>query len=171
MDSNLSQNSTLTLDMVYHPNLAQTWHFYQYIIFFFSTIMVSLTSYIVLTKSSSEMGIYKLLLLNQLLWAYLFDVVLVVWQPVILFPFFICYSAGVAKIFGPMSVYPMYTLMAAVYGGMIQSIIWSMMFRVARLYTMTFWFENKKIWLKIGTGIFIVIQLLISSKNCTTKLP
>uniref|UniRef100_A0A914EBZ8 G protein-coupled receptor n=1 Tax=Acrobeloides nanus TaxID=290746 RepID=A0A914EBZ8_9BILA len=67
------------------------------------------------------MGIYKLLLLNQLLWAYLFDVVLAVWQPVILFPFFICYSAGVAKVFGPMSVYPMYTLMAAVY---VPTIVW-----------------------------------------------
>lgn len=162
MDENAILSGNITLDMVYHPELAQTWHIYQYCVFVLSSIMVAITFYAISKKSTPDMGIYKSLLLNQLAWSYLFDLSLTIWQPVSLLPYFMAYSAGISKIVGPNSQYIMFCVTYFMYGGLIQSIVVAMLFRVSRVHKAT-WnlYDDEKVWWKIGGFVLAVTEILI----------
>lgn len=169
MNENSILNGQLTLEMIYHPGLAQTYRLYQYIIFILSTIMMLITGYVILKKSSPEMRLYKRLLINQLVWSYLFDLTLTLWQPVNLVPYFMCYSLGIVKLFGPNGVYSMYCIMYFMYGGLIQSIIVSLVFRVSRLYRFTH-SEYGKTWVKIAIMVLVFVEIMVFSKFFGVKL-
>src|SRR4051812_23806625 len=96
MDENAILNGSMTLDMIYHPVLAQVYRFYQYIMLFSITPLIAFAVYIILKKSPSEMHICKMLLINQLFWSYALDVTLTIWQPINLVPYFMGYSVGIA---------------------------------------------------------------------------
>ncbi|KAE9550898.1 hypothetical protein FO519_005901 [Halicephalobus sp. NKZ332] len=49
--------------------------------------------YVVL-KNSKEIGEYKYFIVNQLVWSYLFDVLLGIWKPVPLWPFYMGFGIG-----------------------------------------------------------------------------
>lgn len=159
----MSPSYNLSLDMVYHPYLAETWHLYQNIIFLLSLITNTLTFYVILKKSTPEMAMYKYMLLNQLFWSFLFDLGMALWQPVVLLPFFMCYSTGLAQYLGPNSVYPMFILTFFAYSGMLQSIIVALVYRVSRLYN-TFLWNEKKIWIRVAVVVFVVLQFLFLCK-------
>lgn len=77
-----------------------------------------------------------------------------------------CYSTGIARFFGPTGVYSMYIVTFFAYGGLIQSIVVALFFRVSRLYTSTsFLHENKKTWLKIGLVVLIICEIMFMGKS------
>lgn len=153
----------MSLEMIYHPELAQTWHYYQYIIFFLSLTMIIFTIYVILKKSTLEMGVYKVLLINELIWSLLFDIMLTVWQPVVLMPFFMAYTHGLAQIFGPKGIYSMFIITFFCYVGLLQSIYVALAYRVAWLYTPNEADSLKK-WVKIAIGTFVILQTVFFSE-------
>jgi hypothetical protein len=50
MDENAILNGSMTLDMIYHPVLAQIYRFYQYIMLFSITPLIAFAVYIILKK-------------------------------------------------------------------------------------------------------------------------
>src|SRR3569833_1101113 len=163
MSGNSNFSYLMTLDMIYHPELGKIYHVFQYLIFVFSTFMTFFAIHVVIKKSTKEMWLYKYILLNQLIWSYLVELAITIWQPVQLFPFFMCYSVGIAQIFGPMGVYSMFCMTFFALGGMIQSMYVALFFRVARLYP-NFWFESKKLWFKVAVAMLVFIETMLFSK-------
>lgn len=131
---NTSSPDALTLDMLYHPRITHIYHVFQSTVFFISSSIFLPSIYIVLVKSTPEMGIYKLLLISQIIWSYLADFCMFVWQPVLLYPFFMAYSTGVTRSMGPTSVYLMYCLTFLFMTGLVHATFFSMVFRVSKLY-------------------------------------
>src|SRR4051812_27239955 len=87
----------ITWDELNHPNLITVYDYFHYSTFTLSTILTLLATYIILTKSTNAMAFYRYILLNGIVWNYLFDVIYFLWRPVNLFPYFIFYSRGVFK--------------------------------------------------------------------------
>src|SRR3569623_1378977 len=127
-------NDSLTLEMVYHPTLAMSFSSFQYFTFTITTLVMSLAVFIILKKSPSQMKLYKYLLLNQLFWSYLFEIHLTIWQPVLLFPFFLCYSDGPAHYFSFHSQHPLCATLLFIIFGMAHSIYFNGAYRVLSIY-------------------------------------
>src|SRR3569623_1205962 len=96
LSPNFSEDS-LALDNVYHPELVQFCSYFHYVAFACATLITLLGCYIIIKKSTSHMGNYKYMLLVQTFWFYAFNVIYFLAQPIILFPYFMAYSAGVLK--------------------------------------------------------------------------
>jgi hypothetical protein len=165
-------NGNLTLDMLYHPGLATVYSYCQYTSFVISSILISLTTYIVIKKSPEDMREYKYLILNQLLWSYLFDIILTFWQPVFLFPFFYAYSSGPAKLLS-FKVSPVYMcLLILIGGGLIHSLYFSFIFRVAQVFPMTrmyIWMSDMLHLQKCFVSSLVGWQLFVSDMYCVIK--
>ena len=120
--------------MIYHPALAKSFRWFEYFSFTITTLVMLLANFIVLKKSPPEMKLYKYLLLNQLFWAYLFDIHLAIWQPVLLFPFFLCYSDGPAQYLSFHSQHPLCATLVFIVFGFIHSILFNATYRVLSIY-------------------------------------
>jgi hypothetical protein len=132
MDLILIEN--MTIDMLYHPELAPIYHGYQICIFSISSLTFILSIYTILKKSTENMGIYKILLFNQIIWSYLLDLSFFIWQPMFMFPFFLVYSIGLAKLFQAYGPVIMYCVTDFCMKGLLNSIFLSFAFRVSRIY-------------------------------------
>lgn len=124
----------LTREMLYHPEIEVVYTITHYITLFFSTVFFCLTSYTILKKSKPEMYLYKYLILNQLFWSYLFNVYLTFWQPIVLFPFFFAYSAGLAQILGFKAAPWLCIFLIFLGGGMVHSLFTAFVYRVGQVY-------------------------------------
>ena len=120
--------------MIYHPALAKSFRWFEYFSFTITTLVMLLANFIVLKKSPPQMKQYKYLLLNQLFWSYLFDIHLAIWQPVMLFPFFLCYSDGPARFFSFHSQHPLCATLIFIIFGMLHSIYFNAAYRVLSIY-------------------------------------
>jgi len=120
--------------MVYHPTLSQLYSSFQYFTFAITTLVMLLAVFIILNKSPPQMKMYKYLLLNQLFWSYLFDIHLTIWQPVLLFPFFMSYSDGPAQYFGFHSQHPLCATLIFIILGMLHSMLFNAIYRVISIY-------------------------------------
>jgi hypothetical protein len=127
-------NGTLTFDMVYHPELALAFSRFQYFAFTLTSFLFLLAVYIILKKSTIKMKFYKYLILNQLVWSYLFGLHMTLWQPVILFPFFLCYSSGPAQYFGFHAQHPLCVAIVFLLAGMLHSIYCCVGYRILSIY-------------------------------------
>ena len=127
-------NGSLTIEMIYHPSLAQSFSRFQYLTIAITTLVMLLAVFIILKKSPSQMKLYKYLLLNQLFWSYLFDIHLTIWQPVLLFPFFMAYSDGPAQYFSFHSQHPLCVTFIFIISGMAHSMFFNAIYRVLSIY-------------------------------------
>lgn len=159
----MSFDENITLSNLYHPDLAQIYSFYQYSILFCSSVLSSFAIYVILKKSSSHMGIYKKLLIYQVFWSLSLDLMLTLWQPINLVPFFMFYPMGITKVFGPYGIYSMLCLCFGMYGGLVHSIMVSLLYRISRVYRMHV-LEHGRTWVKITVGMLIFVEILIASK-------
>src|SRR3569623_1743303 len=103
-------SGNLTLEMLYHPELENIYRIYQTVAFFISSNLISLALYIILLKSNAVMGIYRHLLIYLIIWDYVVDLTWFLFQPMMLLPYFLAYSSGVAKHLGPNGVYIMFII-------------------------------------------------------------
>jgi hypothetical protein len=83
-----SQRLSFTIEelgYIYRPEMNLFCHIFQFALFPVNTAFGIFCSYVVLKKSTEAMGHYKYLLLNQILWSFLFDSILTIWQPILIF--------------------------------------------------------------------------------------
>ena len=123
----------LTIEDLYHPFLEKIYSTISIICFTFSTIAAPLMIFLIITKSTKTMSNYKMLLINQVLWAYAFNLVATFWQPVVLTPFGIAYPAGPAKYLAGDSFYKCFITYVICGSGVGHSIIISFTFRIVQL--------------------------------------
>jgi hypothetical protein len=127
-------NGSLTLEMIYHPTLAMSFNRFLYFSFTISTFVMLLAVFIIMKKSPPQMKQYKYLLLNQLFWSYLHDIHLTIWQPVLLYPIFFCYSDGPAQYLSFHSQHPFCLTYVFIAFGMTHSIYFNAVYRVLSIY-------------------------------------
>ena len=94
MSAAFSNYSVFTIDDLYHPNLVQIYSIYWDVSLFFTTIFFIFMLYTIMKKSSVEMKGYRIYLIHQLTWSFLFDLHIGGWKPVPLWPFYLGYSVG-----------------------------------------------------------------------------
>ena len=63
-------------------------------------IIFPFAAFVVLYKSTPAMGTYKWMILNTMLWSFLFDLTLCMYKPITLFPFYMGIATGPTKSFG-----------------------------------------------------------------------
>jgi hypothetical protein len=164
---NTTSNQYMTLDMLYHPQLTKIYDCYQATVFLISSCIFIPSIYVILIKSTHEMSVYKLLLVDQIIFSYLSDLCQFLWQPILLYPFFMAYSAGITKNLGPTSVYLMYCLIFFFMTGLIHATFFSMIYRVSMIYDewkISKVFENGWELVKFGVVTFILLEVVVFSK-------
>lgn len=83
--------------MLYHPDGIRIIDYFQNVLFIITSFLTGFTLYAIYNKSPKTMGMYKYVLLNASCWTYIGEVVLFLWRPVNVFPYFVFYSGGVFK--------------------------------------------------------------------------
>ena len=130
---------TAELEFLYRPQMNYICRIIEYSIFGISTLLVIFAAYVILKKSTQAMGHYKYLLLNQLLWNFFFDLILILWQPVPIFNadngnfdhiFAMAYSNGIFRYTGPYSLYILFSMLFLAIIGMTHSLYFNMIYRV-----------------------------------------
>uniref|UniRef100_A0A7E4WC72 G_PROTEIN_RECEP_F1_2 domain-containing protein n=1 Tax=Panagrellus redivivus TaxID=6233 RepID=A0A7E4WC72_PANRE len=109
------------------------------------------------------MSDYKWYLVHQLSWSYLFDVCIGLWKPVVLWPFYIGYSAGIFTNTVNSSVTVLLLIVVVLAIGMGFSVFISLLHR----YMQVIPFSNayrcySSLWHRIGVYIIVVCLLLVA---------
>ena len=108
--------SIFTIDDFYHPNLFYFYRIFWEISLIITTIFFVFMLYVIL-KNSKEIGEYKYFMIHQLVWSYLFDVLLGTWKPITLWPFYIGFGIGWFRSWrGIWALVPFYAVVATAVG-------------------------------------------------------
>ena len=94
MSTVFNNYSSITIDDIYHPTLVQIYSIYWDVSVCITTGLFVFMMYTIVKKSSTEMKGYRIYLIHQLTWSFLFDMYLGGWKPVPLWPFYLGYSVG-----------------------------------------------------------------------------
>ena len=86
--------SAFSAEDLYHPTLVQIYSIYWDVSLCITTVFLIFMLYTIIKKSSTEMKGYRIYLIHQLIWSYLFGLHLGAWKPVPLWPFYLGYSVG-----------------------------------------------------------------------------
>uniref|UniRef100_A0A914E2H6 Uncharacterized protein n=1 Tax=Acrobeloides nanus TaxID=290746 RepID=A0A914E2H6_9BILA len=111
------------------------------------------------------MGMYKWFLINQIVWSYMVELVLVVYQPVLMYPFFMAYSDGLLGLLGPNAGVIMLWTFFFVNAGSFHGLYFCFAFRVSCIYydnLLTRIFERKSSLLKFGAITMVAFQAIIA---------
>lgn len=151
-----TNNITLTWDMLYHPTLLSIYKYLHDITFILSTQLSILAMFIILKKSTEQMGFYKWILFNSLIWNYLFELIYFLYRPVFLLPSMTFYSNGVANNTSPnYFVWWLSGFLVAIYGSMHS-------FGVAYLYRIVAIFPGTRMHQIIHNPKLVIILLIAS---------
>jgi hypothetical protein len=146
------------LEFLYRPQMNYICRIIEFSMFGISTILVILAAYVIVKKSTQTMGDYKYLLLNQLMWNFVFDSILILWQPVPIFNaengntsyrFIMGYSNGIFRYYGPYSTYTIFAILFLVIIGMTHSLYFNMIYRVLAV------FYDSKLWLLMEEPLWL----------------
>ena len=94
VSSAMFNGSEISFENFHNPRLVRFYKIFWETSLVYTTISFLLMLFLVVRKSSHEMGAYKWYLVHQLFWSFIFDLHLSTWKPVTLWPFFLAYSAG-----------------------------------------------------------------------------
>ena len=147
------------LQLLYRPQMNHICRIIEYSIFGISTPLVILAAYVIIKKSTPTMGHYKYFLLNQLLWNFFFDSILILWQPVPIFNannaadlsnrFIMAYSNGIFRYHGPYSGFIIFAILFLAIIGMTHSLYCCMIYRVLAV------FYDSRLWLLIQEPVWL----------------
>lgn len=164
----------ITLYMVYHPTISSIYNVLHCISFSLSTTLSSLAMWIVLKKSTPAMGTYKYVLLNQLFWTYLAELIMFLWQPVPLIPYFAAYSKGILKYLPPQYFFGVAGLFAFDVFAIAHSIYLALIYRISILFDDTAEnfivkltlnaFRDKKLFAFLYILFFVLMEVILLSK-------
>lgn len=76
----------LTVENLFNPRLNEAYSVTTTVTFALATVTYFFAVFVVLTQSTTAMGDYKYLLVSQLTWSYLFELLIFMWKPVVLWP-------------------------------------------------------------------------------------
>ena len=151
-------NGTLTLEMVYYPNFIHVYDIIHQVIFFLTTILTILVSYVILKKSTKAMGFYKYILLNSIIWNYVQEFHFYLWNPINLTPYFLFYSHGFLNNLLPNGFIYIFYSFFVLAAGAVNAIIMAIFYRVSQLFIHSIFYRmfnsRKSFW------IIYVMQLL-----------
>src|SRR3569833_2983841 len=126
------------LELLYRPQMNYICRIIEYSIFGITTLLVMLATYVIVKKSTTAMGQYKYLLLNQLVWNFFFDTILILWQPIPIFNaengqdlsyrFWLVYSNGIFRHTGPYTFNVTLMILYIVIIGMTHSLYFNMIY-------------------------------------------
>jgi hypothetical protein len=132
------------LGLLYRPQMNYICRIIEYSIFGITILLVMLAAYVIVKKSTTTMGPYKYLLLNQLVWNFFLDTILILWQPIPIFNaengkdlsyrFLMVYSNGIFRYSGPFSFYVTYAMLFIAIVGMTHSLYFNMIYRVLAVF-------------------------------------
>ena len=103
--------SIFSIEDFYHPHLFFVYKIFWEVSLIITTVFFVFTLYMIL-KNSKEIGEYKYFMIHQLVWSYLFDLILGIWQPIPLWPFYIGFGIGWFRFWkGIWAILPFYAIM------------------------------------------------------------
>ena len=123
--------SDLKVEDLHNPAIVKAYSLYMDISFIITTTCYILMLYVITTKSSNSIKTYKYLIVNQITWSYFLEFTFSFWQPIVLLPYLIWYSAGLAQYFGRAIVYFTSFVFVLASAGFSHSIFFSLFFRLA----------------------------------------
>lgn len=136
------------LSLLYRPGMNYICRLVECTIFFISTLLVGLVSYTIVRKSTPAMGQYKYMLLNQILWNFFFDTLLILWQPIPIFNsngfgygFILAYSNGIFRYSDREFIFVLFGLLCFIIIGMTHSLYFNMIYRISAIFHDT-WIGN-----------------------------
>ena len=86
--------SEILFEDLYDPRLIYFYQVFWTLSFSYTSVYFAFIIYVIVKKSSREMGAYKWYLVHQMCWIFLFDLHMSMWKPVTLWPFYMVYSVG-----------------------------------------------------------------------------
>ena len=89
--------SEVLFEDLYNPKLIKIYEIFWTLSFSYTSVYFVFIIYVIVKKSSREMGAYKWYLVHQMCWIFLFDLHMYVWKPIPLWPFYLIYSGGFWK--------------------------------------------------------------------------
>ena len=108
--------SIFSMEDFYHPVLVSVYNVFWEVSITITTVFFIFMIYVIL-KNSKDIGEYKYFMINQLVWSYLFDVIIGLWKPIPLWPFYMGYSIGFFKSWrGIWAIVPFYLFLIAAIG-------------------------------------------------------
>lgn len=163
-----NSNKNLNLDMLYHPLETRILDYLHNFLFLITSFLTVFTLYVVYTKSPQTLGLYKYVLLNSTSWIYIGEVVLFLWRPINVFPYFVFYSSGLFKYLPTDSfIFFIYLLLSALLG-MENSFGIAYIFRISQVFY-TNWFNgminNKRNLILLFIGLFIFEEFFLIGKT------
>ena len=93
---NNSQNFNYSLEAFYDPKITNIYNIFLDTVFVLQSILIPYLIYVILFHSAG-MNEYRWYIFNGTVWSYAYGVVIHIWKPVPLFPYFMCYSNGIIK--------------------------------------------------------------------------
>lgn len=93
----MSSNFSTNFFDFYFPELLNFYAIFWNFMFFLTCILFTFVSFVIIKKTPKEMTEFKWYLIHYFLWSFLFQMHLVTWRPVALWPYFIGYSTGIWK--------------------------------------------------------------------------
>ena len=102
--------SVFSKDDFHYPTLHFIYKIFWEVSLVVTTIFFVFMLYVIL-RNSKEIGEYKYFMINQLVWSYLFDILLGTWKPVPLWPFYMGFGVGWFRSWkGPWAIIPFYAI-------------------------------------------------------------
>lgn len=135
---------SLTLNDLYHPSLNAI--IYHVTVFFtIANCFISpLTVYIILTKSTVHMGFYRQFLAIKVVIHFVFNLIVVIWNPVVFWPLMLGYSASTLEISSTMSYIILYIEMVLGFY-LIALQVYVVIYRFIAMFLMVTNYHNKRV--------------------------
>ena len=118
--------------------------------------------YIIFTQSYEQMVIYKYMLFLHLTFSYLLDLNRVLWQPFIIYPYYVENPNPLIDL-GPYSFHIFFAITIVCCTGIFLTLIFSMFYRLIRISANDIWlwiFGSRKGWITF-CAIYLILGILI----------
>ena len=164
----LKRFAYLTLQDLYHPILDATIHRILYFCTALNTILFPFMIYVILKHSTKEMKLYKHLLVIQITFSYLLDVITFTWQPTLLWPLMHGFPNTFVDL-GPRTLYIFFVLQMSFMFSIVVIQCFLVFYRLAATYTgsgCNYVYSNMTVMYSLLICTFIVTQVVIIGKFC-----
>jgi hypothetical protein len=139
-------------------------------------IIFPFAAFVVLYKSTPAMGIYKWMILNTMLWSFLLDLIVCMYKPITLFPFYMGMATGLTKSFGSYGGFVQFEACIFIYNHQVFSLLICLVYRYSHALPIDGNYLLSKTWhivVALGlayTAVILFVCLIILSRVDTEVL-
>ena len=166
-DLTLQRFEYLTLDDIYHPVLDQYVHGVLATCTALNTLIFPFMIFVILKSSTKEMELYKHLLVIQIIFSYLFNLITFAWQPSLLWPLRQGYPNTWVDL-GPRTVYIFFILEVSFMFNIVIVQLFLVFYRLAATYKKSFWnyiYSDIKVLYACVFGICVSTQIIVIGES------